>query len=122
MLYAISVPIDIMSTSSLRSNIRAMKAEKEESIVTSIDSKLYSFNSLMPLPFLKKEINILELVSGLSVQQFRWLVAEFSTQKPEFKPRKVHAESVIDKVALRQVSVSVLEFSLSSYHSTNAPF
>lgn len=64
----------------------------------------------MPLPFLEKEINISELVSGLSVQQFRWLVAGFSIQKPEFNPRKVHAESVIDKVAVRQVSVSVLEF------------
>jgi hypothetical protein len=60
--------------------------------------------------------NVLIMVY-LAVPWLRRLVAGLSPWRPEFTPRSIHVGFVVDKVALGQVFLRVLQFS-HQYHST----
>jgi hypothetical protein len=49
------------------------------------------------------------------MRNLRRLVAGLSPRKPGFDPGSVHAEFVVDKVALGQVFLRVLRFSFVSF-------
>jgi hypothetical protein len=54
-----------------------------------------------------------------------WLrdsVAGISPQRPGFNTRPVHVRFVVDKVAMEQVSLIVLQFLPRQYYSTSDPF
>ena len=40
----------------------------------------------------------------------RWFVTILSLQRPRFNPRAVHVESVVVRVAIGQVSLTILQF------------
>jgi hypothetical protein len=66
------------------------------------------------------QIRIVELLSYVSaVSWLRRLVASLPPWTPGLAPRSVHVGSVVDKVALGQVSLRFLRFS-RQYHSTAA--
>jgi len=49
----------------------------------------------------------------------RWFVTTLSLQRPWFNPRAVHVESVVNRMANEQVSLTILQFFpclLSSHH------
>lgn len=49
-------------------------------------------------------------------------ITVFSPWKPEFSPRVVHVGYVVDRMALSQVFLLVLQFLPTSYHFTIPPF
>jgi hypothetical protein len=51
-------------------------------------------------------------VTTWALPWFRWTVTALSPQRPGLEPRPVHGRFVPDKVALRQVFLRVLSFSL----------
>jgi hypothetical protein len=56
----------------------------------------------------------------VAVPCLRSLDSDLSPRRPGFAPGSVHVGFVVDKVALGQVFLRVLRFSLSVYHSTVA--
>jgi hypothetical protein len=52
-----------------------------------------------------------------AVPWYRWLATNLSLQRPGFIPRSVRVEFVMDKLALGQIFLQVLQVSLSaSFH------
>jgi hypothetical protein len=89
--------------------------------ITAQEREHYYFRLELVLTKKFEQISVNNWGGGGAVPWHRYLVAGFSLWRPGFAPRAVHVGFVVDKMALQQVFLQVLQFS-HQYHSTAAPY